>query len=33
MMIVGDGVPYNVDVISMGGEGAPGEDIGPATCR
>jgi len=33
MMIVGDGVPYNVDVISMGGEGAPGEDIGPATVQ
>ncbi len=29
MLIEGDGVAYNVNVLSLGGEGAPNEDIGP----
>jgi len=33
MMIVGSGQPANVNVISMGGEGTPGEDIGPAILQ
>jgi uncharacterized protein (TIGR03437 family) len=33
MMIVGSGTPSNVNVISMGGEGTPGEDIGPAILQ
>lgn len=33
MMIVGSGTPSNVNVISLGGEGTPGEDIGPAVLQ
>jgi uncharacterized protein (TIGR03437 family) len=29
MMIEGDGVAYNVNVIQLGGEGVPNQDIGP----
>jgi len=29
LFLVGDGVPYNVNVIGAGGEGAPGTDTGP----
>ncbi len=33
MMIEGDGVPYNVNVVSIPPEGAPGQDIGPAIVQ
>ena len=33
MMIVGDGVPFNVELLTLGGEGAPGRDIGPAIVQ
>ncbi len=33
MLIEGDGVATNVNVIQMGGEGAPGQDIGPAIVQ
>ncbi|MDP9054883.1 MAG: S8 family serine peptidase [Acidobacteriota bacterium] len=33
MFLVGDGVPSNVNIISAGGEGAPGEDVGPTAIQ
>ncbi|HKD07791.1 MAG TPA: S8 family serine peptidase [Bryobacteraceae bacterium] len=33
MMIVGSGTPSNVNVINLGGEGTPGEDIGPSILQ
>ncbi|MDE3194741.1 MAG: S8 family serine peptidase, partial [Acidobacteriota bacterium] len=33
MMIVGDGNPYNVEMVSLGGEGAPGSDLGAAILQ
>ncbi len=33
MMIVGDGVPFNVNFSLSGTEGAPGEDIGPVFAQ
>jgi uncharacterized protein (TIGR03437 family) len=33
MMIEGDGVAHNVNVISLGGEGAPNQDIGPVIVQ
>ena len=33
LFLVGDGVPYNVNVISAGGEGAPGTDVGPMVLQ
>ncbi len=33
MLLESDGVAYNVNQISLGGEGAPGQDIGPAIIQ
>ena len=33
LFLVGDGVPFNVNVISAGGEGAPGTDNGPVVLQ
>jgi minor extracellular serine protease Vpr len=33
LFLVGDGVPANVNIINAGGEGAPGEDVGPMVIQ
>ncbi|HVW85610.1 MAG TPA: S8 family serine peptidase, partial [Bryobacteraceae bacterium] len=33
MMLVGDGMPHNANALVLGGEGAPGQDIGPAIVQ
>jgi uncharacterized protein (TIGR03437 family) len=33
MFLVGDGVPASVNIINAGGEGAPGEDVGPTVIQ